>query len=52
MAEKHIGQHTSTGPAVNNGQRQTRETDAHVGQRSGGEMQQRAGAACCTRCDD
>jgi len=39
MAEKFIGQHISTGPATENGQRQTREPDAHVGQRSGGEMQ-------------
>jgi hypothetical protein len=33
------GQHRSDGPAVNNGQRQRPEPDAHVGNLSGGENQ-------------
>jgi hypothetical protein len=38
--ERFIGQHVSTGPAPENGQRQAREFAAHVGQKSGGENQQ------------
>ena len=39
MAEKIIGQHTSTGPALNNGQRTNADPGVDVGQRSGGEDQ-------------
>jgi hypothetical protein len=39
MAEKNIGQHSSTGPANENGQRTKADPGVDVGQRSGGEMQ-------------
>jgi hypothetical protein len=40
MPEKNIGQHISTGPATENGQRtKSSAPGVNVGQRSGGEMQ-------------